>query len=113
MSVRLHGLTMAELAEIGDAELLRARVNYALDSFLHDILGDAHDWYDDEQCHAMLDALVAPHPPGPEREAIQRTVDMILVVIDGGVADTRSDDELKHWIELFRPEKEVDENYMV
>jgi hypothetical protein len=106
MTVRLHGLTMAELAEIGDAEKLRDQVNYALDTFLREVIGDVHDWYDDAKCHEMLEAIVEPHSPGPEREAIQRTVDMILVVIDGGVADTRTDDELKHWIELFRPEAE-------
>ena len=32
----------------------------------------------------------------------------LLVVIDGGVAEYRSDDEMRHWIEAFKPQVGAD-----
>lgn len=104
MTPRLHALAQDELTDIGDPDALRTAVSAELDAFSGVVLGDHYDLYTDDQIHAVIDARLAALPEtGPERTAIQRTYELLLVIIDGGVADRRSDHELLHWIEKFRP----------
>lgn len=100
MHVRLTGLTEEEMAAIGDPETLAAAINAELDAFRDQVVNDRHRWYTDDEVHAIIDARLAALPEhGPERTAIQRTYELLLVIIDGGVADQRSDHELLYWID--------------
>jgi hypothetical protein len=92
---RLTGLTRDELAAIGNPDELSAAINAELDGLRNDLMTDVHDWYSDEQIHAAVDARLAALPErGTERTAIQRTYELFLVIIDGGMAEVRSDHEL-------------------
>lgn len=109
---RIHGLRRDELKAIGgDPAALAAAVNAELAAFAQHLRDDGHGWYDDDQCHAMVnDRLAALPEHGPERTAIQRTYEMFLAIIDDGVADTRSDDELLYWLE--GPDSDEDNGLM-
>jgi hypothetical protein len=97
---RIHALTKDELAAIGDSAVLRAAINAELRGFGDQLLDDGHGWYDDAKCHELIDARLAALPEtGPERTAIQRTYELLKAIIDDGVADTRSDDELLYWLD--------------
>lgn len=113
---RLHGLTNAELEAYGDPDTLRDAINEELTEFKMAYLRDNLPQYTDEQVHALVDARLAALPEtGPVRTAIQKTYELFLVIIDGGVAETRSDHELTTWVEGdgsqwcpgFRPEKKA------
>lgn len=97
---RLNGLTQEELAAIGDPVALAAAIGAELDAFQVAYRSDRHLHYTDEEVHAMVEARLAALPEhGPERTAIQKTYELLLAVIDGGVAETRTDHELTTWID--------------
>lgn len=97
---RLNGLTKDELAKLGDPDALKEAVNAELAAYCAQIRNDGHADYTDDALHEIINARLAALPEhGPERTAIQRTYEIYLAIIDGGVADVRSDDELLHWIE--------------
>lgn len=99
MDPRLHGLSDDELSSIGDVAALKAAVEQELNGFAHELLSDAHGQYTDDQVRDVVNARLAALPEhGLERTAIQKTYELLLVVIDGGVADARSDHELLLWI---------------
>jgi hypothetical protein len=97
--VRLHGLTQKELAVIGDPRALALAVNAEVTAFAQQIRADGLAMYTDEDMHRIVTERLAALPEhGPERTAIQKTYELLMSIIDGGVADARSDHELMGWI---------------
>ncbi|CAB4142855.1 hypothetical protein UFOVP435_29 [uncultured Caudovirales phage] len=101
---RLQGLTRAELSAMGDADVLARAIEAELSEYSSRITRDVHNLYTDDDVHAIVEERLAELPEdSPARTAIQRTYEMMLVIIDGGIADRRSDHELLHWVAKFRP----------
>jgi hypothetical protein len=99
---RITALTDKELSAFGGPAELRIAVNTELEAFKQHLIGDGHGWYDDDQCHEMINARLYALPEhGPERTAIQKQYEMLLAIVDDGVADVRSDDELIYFIDEF------------
>jgi hypothetical protein len=112
---RLHGLTHDELSKIGDPGALANAIHAELADFWMMFTGDYNEPNADDDIKARVEARLALLPdalpavgrkrpaPNPTKVAIKQTYDLLMKVIEGGTSTHRSDDEMRHWIEAFRP----------